>query len=70
MVDAYITATGDTDFLSSVLPALFTEYEFWIANRTIDYVVDQVVRYGAELDTPRPESYREDLATAQNTSEI
>ena len=56
------------EFLESVLPALFTEYEFWIENRTIDYVVDEYVRYGAELDTPRPESYREDLNTAMNSS--
>ena len=69
MVDIYVNDTGDIDFLRSVLPTLLTEYEFWIANRTVTYVVDQVVRYGAELDSPRPESYREDLATAMNSSQ-
>lgn len=68
MVDVYVTRTGDIDFLQSVLPALLTEYEFWIFNRSADYVVDQVIRYAAELDTPRPESYREDLSTAMNSS--
>ena len=68
MVDIYITNTGDVDFLRSILPALFTEYEFWIENRTVTYVVDDYVRYGAELDVPRPESYREDLNTARNSS--
>ena len=68
MVDVYIESTGDIDFLRSVLPSLLTEYEFWITNRTVDYVVDQVVRYGAELDTPRPESYQEDLTAAMNSS--
>lgn len=68
MVDAYITSTGDMEFLRSVLPALFMEYEFWIENRTVTYVVDDYVRYGAELDVPRPESYREDLDTARTSS--
>lgn len=68
MVSVYVANTEDVDFLRSVLPALLTEYEFWITNRTVDYVMDQVVRYGAELGTPRPESYREDLTTAVNSS--
>lgn len=33
------------------------------------YVVDDYVRYGGELDVPRPESYREDLNTATNSSQ-
>ena len=69
MVDVYVTITGDVDFLRSVLPTLFTEYEFWIENRTVTYVVDDYVRYGGELDVPRPESYREDLNTATNSSQ-
>ena len=70
MVDVYTTSTGDMEFLRSVLPALFMEYEFWIENRTVTYVVDDYVRYGAELDVPRPESYREDLDTARNSSKL
>lgn len=65
-----MTTTGDIDLLESILPALFTEYEFWIENRTETYVVDDYVRYGPELDVPRPESYREDLNTASNSSEL
>ena len=69
-VDVYVTTTGDVDLLESILPALFTEYEFWIENRTETYVVDDYVRYGPELDVPRPESYREDLNTASNSSKL
>lgn len=71
MVDVYVTTTGDMDLLESILPVLFTEYEFWIENRTMTYmyVMDDYVRYEAELDVPRPESYREDLDTASNSSE-
>ena len=36
---------------------------------TYMYVMDDYVRYEAELDVPRPESYREDLDTASNSSE-
>jgi alpha,alpha-trehalase len=69
MVDVYVASTGDVDFLRSILPTLFTEYDFWIENRTVTYVVDDYVRYGPELDVPRPESYREDLNTANSSSE-
>ena len=50
MVELYYNTTGNSTFLHSLLPALVTEYEFWIANRSIPVFSP---RYTVDTDSPR-----------------
>ncbi|XP_041372836.1 trehalase-like [Gigantopelta aegis] len=68
MVDLYYRATGDVMFLKQALPLLEKEYIFWMTNRTTavntsgkQYVLN---KYGTNINSARPESFREDTATA------
>lgn len=36
MVDAYVSATGDEQFLRDNMDALEAEYSFWMNNRTVE----------------------------------
>lgn len=69
MVYEYYRATGDLAFIRDNLPVLETEYEFWESNRTVFvekngkiYLLNQ---YRSNVVKPRPESYSEDYATAE-----
>ncbi|CAI4227101.1 unnamed protein product [Auanema sp. JU1783] len=67
-VHAYFEATNDLDLVQSILPTLRKEIEFFQANRTIqlDDWIGPLFRYHLNVNHPRPESYREDVETAQD----
>ena len=69
-VELYLKHTGDTNYVKSVLNDLEKEYEFWRQNRTVEIEISprrkySLSIYAADMDTPRPESYYEDVRTAQ-----
>ncbi|XP_046649837.1 trehalase-like [Daphnia pulicaria] len=68
MVDLYVRATGDVDFLRERINLIEKEFEFWLLNRTVSVQGHTLARYNVEFDGPRPESYREDFRTAGNLS--
>lgn len=57
MVDRYINATGDVDFLNGRLHLLEKEFKFWLTNRTVSVRGHTLARFNSETDGPRPESY-------------
>jgi alpha,alpha-trehalase len=58
MVDLYVRATGDVDFLRERINLIEKEFEFWLLNRTVSVQGHTLARYNVEFDGPRPESYR------------
>lgn len=68
IVELYLQATDDFAFVKEILPYLEAEYEFWNINRTVPVnisgIVYQLNQYAADMNTPRPESYYEDIHTA------
>lgn len=58
MVDKYLSATGDIDFVRQRIDVLETEMKFWLENRTVSVNGYTLARYNVEFDGPRPESYR------------
>ncbi len=79
MVELLATIKGD-QVLTQYLPALEKEYQYWMEGATalkkgqsfkrVVSLPDDVVlnRYWDEAETPRPESYREDIETAGKSS--
>lgn len=51
MVELYYNTTENSTFLLSMLPALVTEYQFWVNNRSSG--VEGLAQYRALTDTPR-----------------
>ncbi|XP_053404626.1 trehalase-like isoform X2 [Mercenaria mercenaria] len=75
MVDLYIEATNDIDFLRESIPYLADEYKFWMTNRSVKYNVGNnqefvLNRYAAPITKPRPESYTEDISTKNKQSRV
>lgn len=78
MVLALHAAEPNTTWLSSALPALEREYEFWM-DPTRGHVInvtrepdDRLLHlniYASSASTPRPESYAEDVATADEAAQ-
>ncbi|KAH0595009.1 hypothetical protein MHUMG1_07308 [Metarhizium humberi] len=72
MVKLYMDHTNDTSILKRALPLLVKEYDFWMANRTVEVASGgqtyTLNRYAVDNTEPRPESYREDYETARNSS--
>ena len=71
MVDLYLNHTGDVDYVTSILDTLEKEYSFWRKDRTVEVETSSGRKYNlsvyaANMDTPRPESYYEDVLTAQD----
>uniref|UniRef100_A0A914E6P1 Trehalase n=1 Tax=Acrobeloides nanus TaxID=290746 RepID=A0A914E6P1_9BILA len=70
MVYEYYENTGNKTFLQMVLNDLDTEFNFWQTNRSVVVNINgtdhTVYRYNTPSNVPRPESYKEDLATAKN----
>ena len=71
MVDLYLNHTGDVDYVKSILDTLEKEYSFWRKDRTVEVETSSGRKYNlsvyaANMDTPRPESYYEDVHTAQD----
>ncbi|KAI9556421.1 hypothetical protein GHT06_016209 [Daphnia sinensis] len=69
MVDRYINATGDVDFLNGRLHLLEKEFQFWLTNRTVSVKGHTLARFNSETDGPRPESYMEDFHSSAHMSE-
>ncbi|XP_067031122.1 trehalase-like isoform X1 [Acropora muricata] len=70
MVDLYLNQTGDIEYVKSILGTLENEYSFWRQNHTVEIETSSGQKYNlsiysANMDTPRPESYYEDVHTAQ-----
>jgi len=70
MMERYVSATGDWDFIREHVDGMERELLFWLHNRTRDvnhrgneYTVAQ---YNVQVDAPRPESYREDFNVAES----
>ena len=72
MVSTYFKATQDTLFLKNSVPYLIKEYNFWMQQGEQGHAVflNNVTlnRYNANTTLPRPESFREDVATAAGLS--
>jgi alpha,alpha-trehalase len=75
MVQAVFEATGDTAWLTDAMPALEAEYAFYMSDARLvtvsapDGLSFRLNRYWASRDAdPRPESYVEDLATAETAA--
>lgn len=72
MVKEYVEATGDWDFLKANIHTLEKEYNFWERSRTDVLEKDgkkyKLSRYNTFGNEPRPESYREDIETAEGLS--
>lgn len=70
MVYEYYENTGNKTFLQMVLNDLDTEFNFWQTNRSVVVNINgtdhTVYQYNTPSNVPRPESYKEDLATAKN----
>ena len=79
MVQLLNEADKDSDALVKFLPALETEYLFWMKGRDLGAgATNRVVkmpngavlnRYWDENQTPRPESYKEDVELAQHANQ-
>ncbi|KAI3331894.1 glycoside hydrolase family 37 protein [Xylariaceae sp. AK1471] len=72
MVKTYVDYTNDTSILDRALPLLIKEHSFWLTNRTIQFTSNgspySLAHYAVQNTEPRPESYLEDWATANNHS--
>ncbi len=64
MVDLVYSVTENVTFLAEALPRLTREWEFWMGERVISVQGYTLNRYAVNIDSPRPEAYTEDLATA------
>jgi len=62
MIDSYVEATKDEDFLKGALPTLELEFSYWMTNHSVNVFKDGVnhtlFRYIDRSQGPRPESYR------------
>ncbi|XP_014281749.1 trehalase [Halyomorpha halys] len=69
MVESYLQATDDLPFLEDSIEMLEKEFDFWLSNHTAlidkDGVSYRLALYGDFSQGPRPESYREDVNSAQ-----
>ena len=77
MVTAYLDRAMDDDvvgFTRRAVRLLVVEYDWWMTERTVQVGPHVLNRYWTNATTPRPEAYREDVATAEgarnNTAEV
>lgn len=72
MVAQYMNYTNDLEWLSKNINTLDDELQYWIKNRqvkiTLNAITYKLYQYNAPSNGPRPESYREDVLTANTTS--
>ncbi|XP_078490269.1 trehalase isoform X1 [Ciona intestinalis] len=69
MVKEYLEATGDKEFLNLALPTLEKEYDFWMKHRNMEINGHVLNYYASDVNTPRPESYREDSDVIKDLSQ-
>lgn len=73
MVSDYVKYTNDFEFLRNNVNILEKELNFWLTKRITE--IDKngntyiLAHYDSESDTPRPESYVEDIETCQELNE-
>jgi alpha,alpha-trehalase len=61
--EALNVAGNDLPWLAELMPSLDAEYEWWMKHRAVKLPNGRTLNvYGAEVDTPRPESYGHDVA--------
>ncbi|XP_052060748.1 trehalase-like isoform X1 [Mytilus californianus] len=69
MMYEYYKSTDDLEFIRNNFHILEAEYEFWMKNRTISVEKDRKMhilnQYQSDVIKPRPESYFEDVKTAE-----
>ncbi|XP_071506533.1 trehalase-like [Diadema antillarum] len=69
----YYQATEDVDTVRKFMADLEEEYRFWMDERSINITSGSEVytlnRYNVFMGMPRPESYREDIETAEGLDE-
>ncbi|CAG9831766.1 unnamed protein product [Diabrotica balteata] len=67
MVDDYVKFSKDFEFIRHNVATLDRELQFWLDNRLVEIEKDgkeyQLAHYNSLSDTPRPESYLEDIET-------
>ncbi|XP_026288506.1 trehalase isoform X1 [Frankliniella occidentalis] len=72
MVKAYLQHSGDLDFVRENIDVIEREFQFWLNNATVEVThkgkTYKLARYFSPSDGPRPESYREDVLTANHLS--
>lgn len=72
MMSDYYNATKNLTFVQNHLAAMETEYTFWMTNRTVSVQrgnsTHVLNRYASVVNSPRPESYFEDVQTASSTN--
>jgi alpha,alpha-trehalase len=70
-VNEYYRATGDLEFVRTMLPLLEKERAYWQRERQVDWKnangeTFELYQYRVNAQGPRPESYKEDLETASH----
>merc|ERR1719326_1109232 len=61
--EALSAARNDLPWIAELMPALDAEYDWWMKHRAVKLPNGRTLNaYGAEVDTPRPESYGIDVA--------
>lgn len=65
MFKTYVDTTNDREFAIQSLDILVQEFDFWMTNHTVTVNGYKLARYGDKSSGPRPESYREDVCTAE-----
>ncbi|CAI5441439.1 unnamed protein product [Caenorhabditis angaria] len=73
MVYEYFMATDDLQFVADMIPLIEKEYTFWNNHRSVNVTKEDDIettynmfQYRTESQTPRPESFREDVLSAQH----
>ena len=69
MVDTYLASTGDTEWAVTKAEVLAMEWDYWVAGHSVTVSGRRMFRYRSQEDTPRPESYREDVKLADKLPE-
>ncbi|XP_031633665.1 trehalase isoform X3 [Contarinia nasturtii] len=65
MIKAYVEKTKDIDFMKMAVPILEREFYFFYNNHMVEVKGYALAVYGDKSTGPRPESYLEDILTAQ-----
>lgn len=68
MAKTYFDNTKDKDFIASITDDLAVEFNFWVTTHSVNVNGHTLYKYGDRSSGPRPESYREDIATASNVA--
>lgn len=67
MAGLYFDQTGDIRWIRKIIGLLDKELTYWVQNKTIEFGKERklyrMARYISASDTPRPESYYEDIST-------